>query len=174
MALDGIVRAIIQMTHTEVHDAETGQTTQGGIDTTLFTTIPQTTFADGTGANKADKMFSDSRTIAGSGNDDIDLAGSLSDEFETSLTFVIIKTILIHNTSSSQEIQIDASVTNGWRAHWSATTQIKIPAGAWLLVHSAGSAGLGTVTAGTGDLLRITNNAGTEAAYNIVIIGASA
>ena len=174
MALSGTVRALIQMTHTEVHDANTGQTTAGGIDTGQFSTVPQTIFTDGTGSGQADKMFSDSRTIATSANDDIDLAGSLTDEFGAALTFVKIKTILIHNTGSTAIIQIDQSVTNGWVAHWSNTSQIIIPAGGWLLVHSAGSAGLGTVTAGTGDLLRITNNDGSNvAAYNIVIIGTS-
>src|SRR5689334_6535911 len=50
---------------------------------------------NGTGANQADRLFSDTRTIAISGTDDLDLAGVLTDAFGATSTFVKVKVIAI-------------------------------------------------------------------------------
>jgi hypothetical protein len=42
------------------------------------------------------------------------------------------------------------------------------------LLVSPGAAGIGTVTADTGDILRITNGSGANASYKIGLIGRSA
>src|SRR5688572_29561037 len=49
----------------------------------------------GTGADQADKVFYAQRTITASANDDLDLAGVLTDPLGGTLTFVKVKAILI-------------------------------------------------------------------------------
>ena len=52
-------------------------------------------FGDGVGANQADKIIHKQRTIAASANDDLDLAGLLTDAFGVTVTMVKVKGILI-------------------------------------------------------------------------------
>ena len=52
--------------------------------------------ASGTAAGQADRIFSDTRTLAASANEDLDLAGGgLTDAFGAALTFVKVKGMLI-------------------------------------------------------------------------------
>lgn len=126
------------------------------------------TITDGTGADQFDEHFHDTRPIAAGANDDLDLAGGLTDAFGNTITFSAIKALQIIN-SGTVEIQIDQSVANGFTA-WFTGIQ-KIPAGGTLQLVAPTAAGY-AVTAGTGDILRITNNDGsTAASYKIAIGG---
>src|SRR5688500_2046313 len=51
--------------------------------------------ASGFGANQADRIFSETRTIAASGTNEMDLAGTLTDIFGAVITFARIKAIVI-------------------------------------------------------------------------------
>jgi hypothetical protein len=51
--------------------------------------------SNGTGANAADLMFHDRRTIAASGTEDLDLAGVLASPFGATLTFAEVRAVLI-------------------------------------------------------------------------------
>lgn len=130
-------------------------------------------FANGTGADQANMVWSDERTLADDGTENIDLAGGLTDAFGTSITFTGIKAILIHNQSGDAGLEITPAVSNGFLGPFAdASDQITVPAGGQLLITNPSAAGW-AVTAGTGDLLTLTHDGtGTSSlSYKIVIVG---
>lgn len=138
------------------------------------------TLTDGTGADQADRFYYAERTVATAANDDLDLAGVLTDPFGAVLTFAKIKTILIINApkigaANTTNLTIGGG-TNPVTGLLGGTTPTLGPMkpGEVLLRHSSGASGLCSVTAGTADILRIANSSGASATYQIAIIGTSA
>jgi hypothetical protein len=130
----------------------------------------------GTGAGQADRIFHDTRELAASASEDLDLAGGLVDALGASLTFARVKGLIV----AAEPTNVNNVVVGG-----AAANQFVGPFGAaahTLAVRPNGvlalfaSDGVGyVVTAATGDLFKIANSgAGTPVKYSIVIIGASA
>lgn len=134
----------------------------------------QYNWPSGTAADQADRIFHDQRTIAASGTDDLDLAGSLTDPFGAALTFADVRLIFIAAALANTNNVIvggdaNALLFGGAAAH---TVTVR-PGGMFLL--AARDATAYAVTAGTGDILQVANSgAGTSATYDVVVIGASA
>lgn len=131
--------------------------------------------ATGTGANQADKQFSDTRTINASSNDDLDLAGTLTDVFGAVLTFVKVKGILVSAAAGNTNNVVIGGASSTFTTWVTGTSPAVLvgPGGTFLLARPD-AAGYG-VTATSADLLRITNGgAGTSVTYDIVIWGTSA
>lgn len=131
--------------------------------------------ADGTGANQADKIFQDQRTLAASGTENLDLAGVLVDAFGATITFARIKAVIVTaESANTNDVNVIREGTNGVPLFLAAGDGIPVRPGglfAWVAPDATGVA----VTAGTGDLLTFTNSAGgTSVTYNVIIIGASA
>lgn len=129
----------------------------------------------GTGANQADKLWSNTSTIAASGTDSIDLAGSLSDAFGAALTFARIKAVVVVAAAgNTNDVQVVRPASNGAPLFLAAGDGIPVRPGGmfcWVCGDATGVA----VTAGTGDLLNVSNSAGgSSVTYDIVVIGASA
>jgi len=128
----------------------------------------------GTTAGKADLVFADTRTLAASANENIDLAGSLTDAFGATLTFVKVVAIYIKAADgNTNNVVVGWAASNGFVTPFGAATDtVKVgPGGTFLLTNDAGFA----VTAATGDLLKIANGgSGTPVTYDIVVVGRSA
>lgn len=135
-----------------------------------------TRLASGTGAGQADLMFSDTRTIAASGTDPLDLAGVLTDALGAVLTFARVKAIVVYAAAANtNDVVIGGAASNGF-INWvaDATDKIKVRPGGLFVLTAPGAAAY-AVTAATGDQLLIANSSsGTAVTYDIVIIGASA
>lgn len=134
--------------------------------------------ASGTGAGQADRIFHDRRTLAASANEDLDLAGVLTDPFGATITFARIKGLLVAAAAgNTNNVVVGNAATNGFIT-WvgAATHTVTVRPGGVLALLAGGADATGyAVTAGTGDLLRIANSAGgTSVDYDIVLIGASA
>ncbi|MES2211416.1 MAG: hypothetical protein V4515_14730 [Chloroflexota bacterium] len=132
----------------------------------------------GTGAGQADLVFSDTRTVGASSNDDLDLAGGLTDALGNALTFARIKGFIITaSAANANNVYVGGDATNTFLT-WvvSEPDQVILRPGATLALFAGAADATGyVVTAATGDLLRITNAAGgSSVSYSIVIIGASA
>jgi hypothetical protein len=125
-----------------------------------------------------DKLFSDTRTLAPSASEDLDLVGTLTDSFGAVVTFARVKAMVIRANPANTNNVLIGGVTNGWAAFLSpaATGIITLRPGACVAMASAsGDATAYATTAGTGDLLHVANSAaGTSVTYDVAIIGSSA
>jgi hypothetical protein len=166
MALSATIKAGISATHTSVLDLATAT-----FPLSLFSSINLT---DGTGASQADRIFSDSRTLAASATEDLDLSGALTNAYGT-VTFARIKAILIvADAGNTNNVNFSRPASNGVPLFLAASDGLPIRPGGVFLWACSDATGI-AVTAGTGDLITLTNSAGSTAVtYSIVIIGASA
>ncbi|MFF9199963.1 hypothetical protein ACF09L_32630 [Streptomyces sp. NPDC014779] len=133
--------------------------------------------ANGTGAGKADRVWSDRRTLAASATEDLDLAGVLLDAFGQAVTFARIKGIVIAAAAgNTNNVVVGNATSNAWSTLLGATGTLTLRPGAFAAVGTGTSDATGyVVTAATGDLLKIANSgAGSSVTYDIHIIGASA
>lgn len=121
--------------------------------------------------NKANILFSDRRTLAASANEDIDLAGALTDAFGATITAAEVVAFVVSAASAnSNNVNVTRPASNGFAGPFLAAGDgVAVRPGEWQpFVSQSGWA----VTAGTGDLLNIANSgAGTSVTYDIVIVG---
>ena len=127
---------------------------------------------EGTDAtNKANILFADTRTIAASANENIDLAGALSDAFGASIVAAEIVAIYIAaKAANTNNVNVTRPASNGFIGPFLAASDgVAIKPGEYaLFVSQSGWA----VTAATGDLLNIANSAGgTGVDYDIIVVG---
>jgi hypothetical protein len=167
MPLTAELTARVRASHTNALDLGTAELPLARLATLAFTS--------GTGAGQADRLFTDTRTIAPSGTDDLDLAGSLVDAFGATITFARVKGLYIAAAAANvNDVVVGGAAANQFFTPFgSATDKLKVRSGGVLLL-AATDATAYAVTAGTGDLLRVANSgAGTSVNYDIVIVGAS-
>jgi len=131
----------------------------------------------GTGANQADILWTAQRTVNASTNDDIDLAGVLTNAFGATITTAELVAILIINAplsgTANRSSLTSGGGTNPVTGFLGGTTPTVGPIrpGGFFLIGCGDAAGIGAVTAGTGDILRVANGAGGAATYQIAVIG---
>jgi hypothetical protein len=135
--------------------------------------------ADGTGADQADKLWHDQRTVNATSNDDLDLTALTNVLFGSTVTvnFVKVKAILIVNTSttSGQVLRLGgagAGLAFATPFNGSATAVVEVGADSCLMLMNKKDGW--TVTPTTGDILRIANPNAAAVTYKIAIIGTSA
>jgi hypothetical protein len=133
-------------------------------------------FTNGTGANQVDRVFTDSRTLAASANEDLDLAAGLTDAYGNAITFAEIVAIGIKASSgNTNKVRVTRPASNGFPLYLAAGDGEDVPPGGFIAKAAPDAAGWGTVTPGTADLINIANGgAGTPVTYEIVILGRSA
>ena len=131
-------------------------------------------FSDGAGADQAQRIFADTRTLAASANEDLDLSGSLTDILGAAVVFTKVKAVIIKaSASNSNNVNLTRPASNGVPLFLAAGDGIALAPGevfVWLSGQAAGK----TVTAGTGDLINLANSAaGSSVSYDIIVIGAT-
>lgn len=134
--------------------------------------------ASGTAAGQADRIFHDTRTLAPSGSEDIDLAGVLTDALGGALTFVRIKGLVVAAAAgNTNNVIVGGASSNGF-VTWvgGATHTVTVRPGATLALFAGAADAVGyTVTAATGDLLHVANSSsGTAVTYDVIVLGCSA
>lgn len=148
-----------------------------GVGTRSFPSVLEALFdwANGTGANQADLVFSDERTIAPAGTDTLDLAGSLSDAFGNTLTFADLKAIIVvADSGNTNNVVVGRPATNGVPFFNAASDAIALQPGAMFAWVNPGATGV-SVTAGSADEIDIVNGGGgTSVTYKVILIGTSA
>jgi hypothetical protein len=131
---------------------------------------------DGVGADQADVLFHDQRTVGNGANDDLDLTALSHSIYGSAVAFSFakVKGILVINlsTTASDVLRVGGAGAGAAFAtpfNGSDTAQVEVPAdGCLLLVNKKNG---WTVTGGTGDVLRIQNPGGAAINYRIVIVG---
>lgn len=130
-------------------------------------------FADGALANQANKLFTDRRTLAASGTEDIDLAGVLTDPFGATITFAKIRAmIVLTDPGNTNNVVFGGAASNAF-VNWvsDATDKLVFGPNGLFVIAKPDLAGY-AVTAATGDLLHVANSgAGTGVTYDLVLLG---
>ncbi|GLI23483.1 hypothetical protein GGQ86_002979 [Xanthobacter flavus] len=133
-------------------------------------------FADGVTAEKVDRIYMAERTVASASNDDVDLAGVLVDALGVTITAAELVAVLIVNkkkdgTANITNLTIGGS-TSGVPGFTAAGHVVK-PGGVFLLMNPDAT-GIATVTASTGDILRVTNSSGASNTYQLAVLARTA
>lgn len=130
--------------------------------------------ATGTSPSQADLIWTDTRTLAASGTEDLDLKGSLLTPLGQAFTPAKLKAVIITAAAgNTNDVNVSRSASNGVPLFAAAGDLIPVKPGG-LFVWCAPGTGV-TVTAGTGDLITIANSSsGTGVTYDVVLIGTSA
>lgn len=134
---------------------------------------PSFNFTDGTGADQAKVAFADERTLSASSNEELDLAGGLTDLFGNTITFTKIKALLVvADAGNTNDVLVGGAGSNGFITPFGdATDVIKVKPGGLLLLVAPNATGY-AVTASTGDKLKIANSSsGSSVTYQIGLLG---
>jgi hypothetical protein len=138
-----------------------------------FSELVEIAIADGTGANQANNVFSDERTLAASTSENLDLSGVLANALGATLAFTAVKAILVvADAGNTNDVVIGGAASNGFVGPFAdATDKINVGPGDVFLITRRSAAGL-AVAAGTGDILKVANGgAGSAVTYRIIILG---
>jgi hypothetical protein len=142
------------------------------IPTETYNEVFSQDFTSGTGSDQISMIWQDSRTLNASTAEDLDLAGSLTNSFGTTVTFATIKFIYVKaDSGNTNDVEVGGSAANQLLGVFDdASDKIRVkPDGCFLWVAPNTGA---SVTAGTGDALNVNNGgAGTSVTYKIVIGG---
>lgn len=129
----------------------------------------------GTGSQQGDEAYFNSRQLSAGGNEDVDLAGGLTNIFGDALTFVeVIGILVVADENNGGNIVFGPASPNGFLGPFAdASDRLKLAAGERFLITNTGAGW--AVTAGTGDLLNFANDdGGAVANYELVVLGRSA
>lgn len=128
-------------------------------------------FAAGTAAvGQANVLFSDERTLAASGSEDLDVAGVLTDALGSSIAAAeVVAIAIVADAGNTNDVQVTRPAANGVPVFLAASDGVAIGPGDIFLLTSRKGIG---VTAATADLIHIANSGGTTGVtYKVVIIG---
>jgi hypothetical protein len=136
-------------------------------------TSPDVLLGSGTGYGKADIAFMDTRTLAASTSENLDLSGALVDAFGQTITAAKVKAIEVENPEASlSNLTVGAAASNTFVGPFADATDgiVLKPGDKFVAVSRTGW----NVTAGTGDILKVANGAGGSVNYTIKLIAATA
>lgn len=130
-------------------------------------------FGFGTSSGQATQEFTDTRTLAASTGEDLDLSGAtLKDALGNNLAFTKVVAIVVQaNAGNGGNITVGPPASNGFVGPFGAASQtVVIDAGDMFMATNIN--GGWTVTNSTGDLLHIANTDSVNSGmYDIYIIG---
>lgn len=169
MAVATTIKALIRAVETGTADLATPAATH---ELSLSDTL-----ATGTSNGQADKVWSDTRTLAASATEDLDLAGALAAALGGTAVFVEVVAVMVialaANTNNVVVGNGTAPVIGGPFGAAGANTIVLQPGACFLWFSPTNPAA--AVTATTADILKVANSGGTTGVtYSIVILGRSA
>ncbi len=143
----------------------------------------QKDFTDGVGADQANRIVMLERTVASGANDDIDLYGSINYPAHGTINAVEIVGFIVANrpanpagAANTTNLVIGGGSNNATDAFITGTTKTigPIRPGGFVMFFNPDADGIGAVTSGTADIMRIANSAGASATYVIILLVRSA
>lgn len=132
-----------------------------------------TSLSSGTGASQSNLLYVQSFTIATTANQDLDLAGSLENEFGETLTFARVKGVIvaIHSPDGSKKVRFGPQgVTNGANLWFQAATTNFYMEVFDFMMQTDEYTGW-AITAGSADAVRINNPTGGSVTVSVAIWG---
>jgi hypothetical protein len=131
------------------------------------------TVDSGTGANQADRLFQDTRTLTTGANETIDLIAALTNLYGT-VTFAKLKALGVYAaTANTTNITVSRSAAGvAWISPATTGALAALKPGCGFLWWDSSAAGVPVGAGGTDEIV-ITNAAGASADYTIFILGTS-
>jgi len=130
-------------------------------------------FTNGTGANQVGSVFTDTRTLAASGSEDLDLSGVLTDAFGAAIVFTKIKGLIIKAAAANtNDVLVGGHASAACASFFGdATDKVRVKPGGMVALMAPNAAGY-AVAAGTADLLTVANSgSGAGVTFDILILG---
>lgn len=135
---------------------------------------PNYALGNGTGADQINQIFADTRTLAASANEDLDLSGTaLQNALGQNIAFTKVRGLLVRAAAANtNNVIVGGAATNQFATPFGAAAHtLTVRPGGCIFLMANDVTGY-AVTAATADLLRIANSgAGTTVTYDIVILG---
>lgn len=131
-----------------------------------------TTLKNGIADNQANQLYTRVEELPPSSSVDVDLSGALEDVFGNTVTFTKVKAIILKSDATNLDTMTLGGGANAF-ADWlgSATDTVTLRTGGTFCLIAADNDAY-AVTAGTGDILTIGNDSGTEnAKFELTIVG---
>lgn len=129
-------------------------------------------YSNGTGAEQAQILFHDQRTLGASAAESLDVAGGLPHPLGGMISFTAIKEIIIAGApANTGDLRVGAGVVNGFTGPFGAAAIGNLVGPGGIFHQRNASAAGWAVTAGTADLLRVENLVAAAQTYDIIIIG---
>lgn len=138
-----------------------------------FAEMVEIAIGNGTGADQASNVFTDTRTIAASGTDALDLSGVLQNALGATIAFTAVKAIMIvADPGNINNVVVGGAGSNTFVGPFAdATDKVVVGPGDVFFVTRRNATGL-VVTNATGDQLLIANSSsGSSVTYTIVVVG---
>ena len=132
--------------------------------------------ADGVGLDQCDLLYgAKAVSLSGSGTNNLDVAGTLSDFYGTTITAVKLKFFYFKNlsTTAGDTITLGNHASAALLLFGAAAHTVTVGPNGVFMLWEPGLAGI-TVTASTGDILKILENSGNANTYDIAFGGTSA
>lgn len=134
--------------------------------------LSSASLTDGTTSGTADRIYFDKLVLAASAATSLDLAGSLTDYFGSTITFVNVRHMQFA-LSNASSVTIGGAAATAFEGWISTGGTVTLETGGVLFI--GGSATTYPVGAGSTDKLKILNNdSGNSATIDLVIVGTSA
>ena len=150
-------------------------TTANDVTTDENSRIGSGSTTDGTTSGKADRIYRAQLALAGGAVSTLDLAGSLTDAFGSTITMASVRMMqfTLSNTCSASSVTIGNASATAFEGWVSAGGTVTVQNGGHLII--GGETTVYTVGAGSTDKLKFLNDDGSDAAtIDMVIIGKSA
>ncbi|HRC61625.1 MAG TPA: hypothetical protein PLX85_00190 [Dehalococcoidia bacterium] len=131
---------------------------------------------EGVAAGQIDRWYHAQRTIAASGNEDLDFSGSLVNPLNATAVFARLKVLIVSAAAgNTNNVNVTRPAANGVPWALAASDGLAVaPGETKVLINRSDATGI-VVTAGTGDLINFANSgAGTGVTYDIFALGCSA
>lgn len=163
MSLIAKINVLLNITHTKDVDLNTLRDTMNLTRGVSFT--------DGTGANQAEVIFHDNRTLADAANETIDLQdGTLSDPFGDAVTMSKLKALYIKNNSTDANLLIGGAAATVLSLFADVTDILPLRPGGEFLITAPDANGIDVST--NADLKLAHDGTGSSSlTYDIVAIG---
>lgn len=132
-------------------------------------------WANGTGADQAQAIFTDTRTLAASTAEDMDLNAALTDALGASFVLTKLKCLIIKAAAgNTNDVVIGGAPTNTFTLAGlfaDATDKINVKPGGMFMWVAPNASGI-AVAAGSADTIKIANSSsGSSVTYDIIAIG---
>jgi hypothetical protein len=172
MALSSAARVSFRAVQTVLQDSQAEFTAR-------FVPVIQhlNVLTDGDGTGEADWLYAAERTVASDTDDDIDLVSSLTDVYGNLLLTARLITLVVINqradgTANTTNLTVGDADSASVPLFGAGTTRAFQPIrpGGSLWLHSPGVNGICAMTATFADTLKITNSAGAENRYQLLVI----